>query len=233
MERDSVELRGALQDVERSRLDARRELQELRTQVKLLDSESSQRSEEAAALQSRVTSDEEREEERRRHSLGLAQRVAQSEQARETLRRESDHSLGLAQRVAQSEQARETLRRELASLQHRVRDQEGEWRACERRLLSALEECRESERRSADSCRALEERLAAAATDGAQLRLALSASEGRERGHEGQLARSESERRDAELRLANLHSALRRTLGIGLSGRRAADRERAASPSAD
>lgn len=49
--RDSIDLRNNLREVEKSRLEARRELQELRRQVKMLDSESKKKSKEVEDLQ--------------------------------------------------------------------------------------------------------------------------------------------------------------------------------------
>ena len=49
--RDAADLRNNLREVEKSRLEARRELQELRRQVKMIDSESKKKSKEVEDLQ--------------------------------------------------------------------------------------------------------------------------------------------------------------------------------------
>ncbi len=49
--KDSSDLRNNLREVEKSRLEARRELQELRRQIKMLDSESKKKSQEVVDLQ--------------------------------------------------------------------------------------------------------------------------------------------------------------------------------------
>ena len=56
-------------------MDARRELQDLRRQVKMLDGERSKLGKEVADLQTRVARDEEKEEESRRTSFDLKQKV--------------------------------------------------------------------------------------------------------------------------------------------------------------
>lgn len=56
-------------------MDARRELQELRRQIKMLDGEKTKLNSEVNDLQNRVARDEEREEESRKESFGLKQRV--------------------------------------------------------------------------------------------------------------------------------------------------------------
>jgi rootletin len=61
--------------VEKARLEARRELQDLRRQVKMLDSERSKLGKEVVDLQARVSRDEEKEEEGRRHAFDLKQKV--------------------------------------------------------------------------------------------------------------------------------------------------------------
>ena len=64
-----------MREVEKARLDARRELQELRRQVKMLDGERGKLSKEVTDLQVWVARDEEKEEECRRENFGLKQKV--------------------------------------------------------------------------------------------------------------------------------------------------------------
>lgn len=68
-------MRASLREVEKARLEARRELQDLRRQVKMLDSERSKLGKEVVDLQARVSRDEEKEEEGRRHAFDLKQKV--------------------------------------------------------------------------------------------------------------------------------------------------------------
>ena len=77
MQKEASDLRASLREVEKARLEARRELQELRRQVKLLDSERSKLGGEVNDLQARVARDEEKEEEARKENFGLKQRVSQ------------------------------------------------------------------------------------------------------------------------------------------------------------
>lgn len=68
-------MRASLREVEKARLEARRELQELRRQIKQLDGERNKLGKEVSDLQSRVARDEEKEEEARRTSFDLKQKV--------------------------------------------------------------------------------------------------------------------------------------------------------------
>jgi len=76
VQKEASELRNTLREVEKARLDARRELQELRRQIKMLDSERAKLGSEVDDLQNRVARDEERDEENRRESFGLKQKAS-------------------------------------------------------------------------------------------------------------------------------------------------------------
>jgi rootletin len=69
-------------------LEARRELQELRRHVKLLDCETKKKSKEVDDLADRVRQDEHREDEMRREAFGQKQRFVEAEASREVLRKE-------------------------------------------------------------------------------------------------------------------------------------------------
>ena len=73
--KEASDLRTSLREVEKARLEARRELQELRRQVKLLDGERNKLGQEVNELQNRVARDGEKEEESRKENFGLKQRV--------------------------------------------------------------------------------------------------------------------------------------------------------------
>ena len=75
VQKEAADLRASLREVEKARLEARRELQELRRQVKVLDGERGKLGKEVVDLQARVSRDEDKEEEARRESYGLKQRV--------------------------------------------------------------------------------------------------------------------------------------------------------------
>ena len=75
VQKEASDLRTSLRDVEKARLEARRELQELRRQVKMLDGERNKLGQEVGELQVRVTKDEEREEDARKENLGLKLKV--------------------------------------------------------------------------------------------------------------------------------------------------------------
>lgn len=110
-QKENGDLRASLREVERSRLEARRELQELRrqvkfylisiqfdysnicpvvfvkfllsTQVKMLDGENNKKSKELEDLQARVARDEEKEDEARKESFGLKQKIVATEASKE------------------------------------------------------------------------------------------------------------------------------------------------------
>jgi rootletin len=88
LQKDANDLHHNLRDVERSRLEARRELQELRRFVKLLDGETKKKSKDIDELADRVRQDEHREEEMRREVFGQKQRFVEAEASREVLRKE-------------------------------------------------------------------------------------------------------------------------------------------------
>lgn len=75
VQKEAGDLRASLREVEKARLEARRELQELRRQVKQLDGERNKLGKEVGDLQNRVARDEEKEEESRRTSFDLKQKV--------------------------------------------------------------------------------------------------------------------------------------------------------------
>jgi rootletin len=75
VQKEASDLRASLREVEKARLDARRELQELRRQVKMLDSERNKLGQEVVDLQGRVARDEEKDEEARKENFGLKQKV--------------------------------------------------------------------------------------------------------------------------------------------------------------
>lgn len=161
----------------------------------MLDGENSKKSKEVAELQAWVALEEQREEESRRESFGLKQRIVESEASRES------------------------ARKELHNLHRKILDLEHESRLREKGLLGSLEEARVKEKKLLDDARNLEIKLEKALAEGAELGLRLSAAEGRAQGLEAELARVQGLKREAEHKLGSLHSALRRTLGVGRRGR--------------
>ena len=75
LQKEAADLRASLREVEKARMEARRDLQELRRQVKMLDGERTKLCQENGELQTRVAKDEERDEESRRDIFGLKQKV--------------------------------------------------------------------------------------------------------------------------------------------------------------
>jgi len=84
VQKEAADLRASLREVEKARLEARRELQELRRQVKMLDGERNKLGQEVGELQVRVARDEEKEDESRRENMGLKQKVGCQEAASDT-----------------------------------------------------------------------------------------------------------------------------------------------------
>lgn len=113
-QKEVTELRSCLREVERSRLEARRELQELRRQVrrqnrparparsgsslsdcvlcrpqlKVLEVEKGQKAQEVAELHSRQALEEQREDEKNKEAFVLRQKLAETEASRDSLKRE-------------------------------------------------------------------------------------------------------------------------------------------------
>ena len=76
VQKEASDLRVSLREVEKARLEARRDLQDMRRQLKLLDGERAKLSSEVVDLQARVARDEEKEEEARADSFILKQKVS-------------------------------------------------------------------------------------------------------------------------------------------------------------
>lgn len=74
-QKESSDLRASLREVEVSRLEGRRELQDARRQLKQLDVERGQLAADVAELQSRLARDEDRDNECRKEIFALKQKV--------------------------------------------------------------------------------------------------------------------------------------------------------------
>lgn len=108
---------------------------------------------------------------------------------------------------------------QLGALQRKLSEVESDFILREKDLQGSLEETRGNEKKLLDNSRNLEIKVLASQEEAAQLNLKLSASEGRVHALEAELARLEGLKRETEFKLSSLHSALRRTLGIGRAGR--------------
>lgn len=75
-------IRASLREVEKARLDARRELQELRRQAKMLEADRAKLNGDVQELLQRVAKDEEREEDLRRENYAIKQKVGISRHKR-------------------------------------------------------------------------------------------------------------------------------------------------------
>jgi len=72
---EASDLRTNVRELEKARLESRREFQELRRQLKMVDSERNKLAHEVNDLQVKVGREEEKEEETRKENFGLKQKV--------------------------------------------------------------------------------------------------------------------------------------------------------------
>ena len=133
--------------------------------------------------------------------------------------------------MVETEASREALRKELANLQRKMAEFEDEARLKEKDYQLALEDSHRMEKKLDDQRRNLEISLENANAELADLKLKLSASEGRVNALEGQLARTEGAKKDIEFKLSSIVSSLRRTIGLRERMPRSASPLRARSPS--
>lgn len=108
---------------------------------------------------------------------------------------------------------------QFSALQRKLSEVESDFSLREKELQGSLEEARGNEKKLLDNTRNMEIKLLSSLEEAAQLGLKLSASEGRVHGLEAELSRLEGLKRELEFKLSSVHSALRRTLGIGRAGR--------------
>uniref|UniRef100_K7FZ16 Ciliary rootlet coiled-coil, rootletin n=1 Tax=Pelodiscus sinensis TaxID=13735 RepID=K7FZ16_PELSI len=174
-------------------------------QIKMLDSENTKKSKEVAELQARVALDEQREEESRRESLGLRQKIVESEASRESARKEVGAGLLGSHMLLLSPPPALALQLPLQGLAVLGSAHMARLCGAEVALLKAV------------AVRGI--RGGGGRAEAAELSLRLSAAEGRTHGLEAELARVEGLKRDVEFKLGSLHSALRRTMGISRGGR--------------
>ena len=208
VQKEASDLRASLREVEKARLEARRELQELRRQVKCLDGERCKLNQEVADQQTRIARDEEKEEEARRDIFCLKQKLVETEAGREA------------------------LRKELANLQRKFAEFEDESRLREKDFQLALEDSRRGERKLDDQRRNLEISLDNSNSELADVKLRLSGAEGRVNALEAELARIEGSKRDVEFKISSIVSSLRRTIGFRADAPRSRSpfRHRSVSP---
>lgn len=127
--------------------------------------------------------------------------------------------------IVELEACREALHNEIANMQRRldVADDEANQRARDHQTV--VEDNARAISQAADQRRYLESSLEVANAELGNLRNELSAAHGRVEGLEDQLARSESARRDGELKLGSVVSIIRRSIG-GFGGLEKRDRSR-------
>jgi len=75
VEKEASDLRASLREVEKARLDGRRELQDLRRQLKMLEADRGKLGQDLNELHTRVTREEERGEDLRKENFELKQKV--------------------------------------------------------------------------------------------------------------------------------------------------------------
>jgi septal ring factor EnvC (AmiA/AmiB activator) len=75
VEKEASDLRASLREVEKARLDGRRELQDLRRQLKMIDAERGKIAQDFSEVQTRCAREEERGEEMKKEIFDLRQKV--------------------------------------------------------------------------------------------------------------------------------------------------------------
>ena len=141
--------------------------------------------------------------------------LAKEEQLLEEARRDNSN---VKQRLAETENAKETAKGELQLLKRRLAELGEELRGKEKEYQTNIEVLRRAEQKATDKVHNLENLLENTNQDLSDQKLKYSGAEGRIVGLEAQLARMEGAKNDVEMKLANLHSTLRRTLGIRAAG---------------
>lgn len=111
------------------------------------------------------------------------------------------------------EAGREALRKEIGNQQRKIEAAEEEIHQHAREQQCMFEDHSRASQQAAEQRRSLEAALDATNAELASLRSELSAAHGRVDALEDQLARSESARREAELKLGSIVSIIRRSIG--------------------
>ena len=141
--------------------------------------------------------------------------LAKEEQLLEECRRDN---MTVKQRLADTESAKETASREVSLLKRRLSELDEDMRGKEKEFQTNIEAIRRAEQKATEKVHNLENVLENTNQDLSDQKLKNSGAEGRIAGLEAQLARTEGAKNDVEVKLANLHSTLRRTLGIRAGG---------------
>ena len=113
-----------------------------------------------------------------------------------------------------AEAAREALRKELANVQRKLSGVEEALQQKAREHQSALQHHARSDQQAVEQRLQLETAVETAGVQLAELRVELEAAGGRVEALETQLGKTEACLHDAEMKLSNVVSALRRTVGI-------------------
>ena len=120
----------------------------------------------------------------------------------------------MKQRLVDTDNAKETTIREVALLKRRLSELDEELRVKEKEFQMNIDAVRRAEQKAVDKIHNLENTLEHTSQDLGDQKLKFSGAEGRIAGLEAQLTRTEDAKNEAEMKLATLHSTLRRTLGI-------------------
>lgn len=120
----------------------------------------------------------------------------------------------MKQRLVDTDNAKETTIREVALLKRRLSELDEELRVKEKEFQMNIDAVRRAEQKAVDKIHNLENMLEHTSQDLGDQKLKFSGAEGRIAGLEAQLTRTEDAKNEAEMKLATLHSTLRRTLGI-------------------
>jgi chromosome segregation ATPase len=130
-----------------------------------------------------------------------------------SLRPFTDVILAVRVQLVDVEAGREALRKEIGSMQRKLDAADDDARQRDREQQNLLDEHSRASQQAADQRRSLENALDVTNAELGSIRAELSAAHGRVDGLEDQLARSESTRREAEVKLSSVVSIIRRSVG--------------------
>ncbi|KAM8874513.1 uncharacterized protein crocc2 isoform 2-T2 [Spinachia spinachia] len=189
MHQEATTLRRSMRELEKSRLQAGRDVQELHRQVEFLGRENVRQEQELRELQARLCQEEQKGKEARGKAFTLKQRVLECDAGRAA------------------------ALNEVSALQRRVLELEASEHQSQELLQDRTAYQQQCDQRHRGTTGQLEEALEDAGIQIKQLAAQVGLAESKVLGLEEQLGVSDAQRRDLELKLAGLYSALRRTAG--------------------
>ncbi|VDN13587.1 unnamed protein product, partial [Dibothriocephalus latus] len=215
--KELIDARASLKDVEKARLDLKRECHNLKRDLKSIGGERAKLSRTVLELQDKLGASEEHENRQRQDLFTLKQRTGELESQRESLKKALANA---EKRLTETQDLLATREREHQAALRQAAAEHGRVAECRSQLETALETANEEAR---------------------SLRANINAAEKKKSVLEARLASCELEKRDADMRLNSIHSSLRRIIGFRQEaiitgsrsrspGHRSSSRGRSASP---